>query len=62
VKEVRSMLAAAIANSPKGQFSNGEHTWEVGANDQLFKAAAYSPLIVAYRNGAARWSFRRWLR
>ena len=27
--------------------------WEIGANDQLFKADDYEPLIVAYRNGAA---------
>jgi multidrug efflux pump len=53
LEEVRNMLSTANANTPKGQFSNGEHTWEVGANDQLFKAAAYAPLIVAYRNGAA---------
>jgi multidrug efflux pump len=25
--------------------------WEVGANDQIFKAIDYAPLIVAYRNG-----------
>jgi multidrug efflux pump len=27
--------------------------WEVGANDQLFRAVNYTPLIVAYRNGSA---------
>ena len=27
--------------------------WEVGANDQLFKAIDYRPLIVAYHNGSA---------
>jgi len=27
--------------------------WEVGANDQLFKASDYAPLVVAYRNGSA---------
>ena len=27
--------------------------WEVGANDQLFQAIDYQPLIVAYRNGSA---------
>ena len=25
--------------------------WEIGANDQLFKAADYEPLVVAYRKG-----------
>ncbi len=27
--------------------------WEVGANDQIFKAVDYQPLIVAYHNGSA---------
>jgi len=27
--------------------------WEVGANDQIFKASDYEPLVVAYRNGSA---------
>ncbi len=27
--------------------------WEVGANDQIFKAIDYEPLIVAYHNGSA---------
>ena len=27
--------------------------WEVGANDQLFKAIDYKPLLIAYHNGAA---------
>ena len=26
--------------------------WEVGANDQIFKASDYAPLIVSYSNGA----------
>jgi multidrug efflux pump len=53
LEDVRTILASSNANTPKGQFSNGERTWEVGANDQLFKAANYAPLIVAYRNGSA---------
>ena len=27
--------------------------WEVGANDQIFKAVDYQPLLVAYHNGTA---------
>jgi multidrug efflux pump len=53
LEQVRGVLAAANANNPKGHFSDGNHTWEVGANDQIFKAIDYAPLIVAYRNGAA---------
>ncbi len=53
LEDVRSVLSAANANTPKGHFSNGAHTWEVGANDQLFKADSYSSLIVAYHQGSA---------
>jgi multidrug efflux pump len=53
LEQVRGVLAAANANSPKGHFSDGNRTWEVGANDQIFKAIDYAPLIVAYRNGVA---------
>jgi multidrug efflux pump len=52
-EQVRGVLSAANANTPKGHFSNDNHMWEVGANDQLFHAIDYNPLIVAYRNGSA---------
>ncbi len=53
LETVRSVLNAANANTPKGHFSDHNRIWEVGANDQLFKASFYSPLIVAYHNGMA---------
>ena len=53
LEDVRTALSAANANTPKGHFSNKDHVWEVGANDQIFKAIDYKPLVVAYRNGAA---------
>ena len=52
-EQVRGVLAAANANTPKGQFSDGKTIWEVGANDQIFKAVDYQPLVVLYRNGTA---------
>jgi multidrug efflux pump len=52
LEQVRGVLSAANANIPKGHFSDGHHTWEVGANDQLLKAIDYQPLLIAYRNGA----------
>ena len=52
LEQVRSVLNNANANVPKGHFSDGFHLWEVGANDQMFKAKDYRPLLVAYRNGA----------
>ena len=53
LEQVRTVLASANANTPKGHFSDGHRMWEVGANDQIFKAVDYRPLIVAYHNGAA---------
>jgi multidrug efflux pump len=53
LEDVRTILGAANANIPKGHFSNSQRTWEVGANDQLFKAVDYAPLVIAYRNGSA---------
>ena len=53
LEQVRTQLANANANVPKGHFSNGDRMWEVGANDQIFKAIDYNPLIVAYHNGGA---------
>jgi multidrug efflux pump len=33
--------------------SDGHRTWELTANDQIFKAVDYEPLIVSYKNGSA---------
>jgi multidrug efflux pump len=53
LEQVRSVLSGANANTPKGHFSDGLRMWEVGANDQIFKASDYAPLVVAYRRGSA---------
>src|SRR5215470_1418003 len=52
-EDVRTVLSGQNANTPKGHFSDGRRMWEVGANDQLFKAVNYRPLIIAHHNGAA---------
>jgi len=52
-EQVRTALANSNTNVPKGHFSDGQRMWEVGANDQIFKAIDYQPLIVAYHNGSA---------
>ena len=53
LEQVRTILNAANANTPKGQFAYGTRSWDLGANDQMFKAIDYEPLIVAYHNGTA---------
>ena len=53
LEQVRTALASANANVPKGHFSDDYRQWEVGANDQIFKAIDYKPLLITYSNGAA---------
>jgi multidrug efflux pump len=53
LEQIRTVLMQANANTPKGYFSDGWRTWQVGANDQIFKAIDYKPLIIAYHNGSA---------
>jgi multidrug efflux pump len=52
MEQVRSVLNNSNANVPKGHFSDGFHLWEIGANDQMFRAKEYQPLLVSYNNGA----------
>ncbi|HEX7606732.1 MAG TPA: multidrug efflux RND transporter permease subunit [Usitatibacter sp.] len=51
--EVRNAITTTNANRPKGFLDDGEHYWQVQANDQAKAAAEYRPIVVAYRNGAA---------
>ncbi len=53
LEQVRTVLGAANANVPKGHFSDSQRTWEVGANDQIYKAVDYEPLLITYKNGSA---------
>src|SRR5262252_4748446 len=53
LEQVRTTLASSNANVPKGHFSDGQRQWEVAANDQIFKAVEYKPLVIAYSNGTA---------
>jgi len=51
-EEVRAALRSANANSPKGELANATRAWPISANDQLFDADQWRPVIVAYRKGA----------
>ncbi len=46
---VRVAIAAANSTRPKGILENDTHSWQIKANDQLWKAVDYRPLIVAWR-------------
>ncbi|WP_342712349.1 multidrug efflux RND transporter permease subunit [Bradyrhizobium sp. B124] len=52
LEDLRSAIATATLNAPKGTL-NGQHQgFTLENNDQLFNAAGYRPVIVAWRNGS----------
>ena len=53
LSDVQTALANTNVNRPKGQLANGEKTWEIKTNDQMYKAELYRPIIVAFQSGAA---------
>jgi multidrug efflux pump len=53
LEDVRAALGATNANRPKGQLADHARASELQANDQLFKAEQYAPVIVAYQAGRA---------
>jgi hydrophobe/amphiphile efflux-1 (HAE1) family protein len=52
LEDVRSALAAANVNAPKGSFDGARQSYAIGSNDQMFTAAEFRPIIIAYRNGS----------
>jgi hydrophobe/amphiphile efflux-1 (HAE1) family protein len=52
LEDVRSVIAQANVDLPKGTLNSPRQTYTLNTNDQLLKPDAYDALIVAYRNGA----------
>jgi multidrug efflux pump len=52
LEDLRTALVAANVNQAKGNFDGAHQSYQIGANDQLLSSSDYTPLIVAYRNGA----------
>lgn len=52
-ENLRTAIAAANVNQPKGSFDGATRSSTVDANDQLLSPEDYRTLIVAWRNGAA---------
>jgi multidrug efflux pump len=48
LEAVRTALANANANRPKGAFQDADHRWQISDNDQIFKASDYAPIIAGY--------------
>ena len=53
LEDVRTALASANANRPKGEVADIHRVWSLSTTDQLLKAAEYRQLVVSYRDGAA---------
>jgi hydrophobe/amphiphile efflux-1 (HAE1) family protein len=51
-EDVRNALLATTLDRPKGTLENEHQTYTLDTNDQLFDAAHYNQVIIAYRNGA----------
>ncbi len=51
LEDIRTALGKVNVDEAKGSVSNGETSYSIASNDQLFEAKDYRPLIVAQRNG-----------
>ena len=52
LEDVRQALVAANVNQPKGNIDGPRQDYALATNDQLFKAASFRPLIIAYKDGS----------
>ena len=52
IDELQQAITQANVNQPVGMFDGSRQTFAIKDNGQLSDAAAYRPLIVAWRNGA----------
>ncbi|RKI44897.1 multidrug efflux RND transporter permease subunit [Corallococcus sp. AB004] len=52
LEDVRTAVAAANVNLPKGSFDGPRQAYTLNANDQRLSSGDYAPLIIAYRDGA----------
>jgi hydrophobe/amphiphile efflux-1 (HAE1) family protein len=52
LEDVRNALTLATVNRPKGNLEGAQRTVTLDTNDQLFDAAGFRKVIVAWRNGA----------
>jgi multidrug efflux pump len=52
IDDLRTTLANANVNTPKGNFDGPTRAFTINANDQLQSADAYRNLVIAYKNGS----------
>jgi multidrug efflux pump len=52
IDDLRTTIANANVNTPKGNFDGPSRAYTINANDQIKSGDDYNDLIIAYRNGA----------
>jgi multidrug efflux pump subunit AcrB len=52
IEEIRTAIAQASINRPTGNLTGAHQTVTLDTNDQIFDAAGFRKIIVAWRNGA----------
>ncbi len=52
LEDVRTVVASATVNQPKGTIDGRDQSFTVYTNDQILKAAPWNDVILAYKNGA----------
>ncbi len=52
IDDLRTTVANANVNTPKGNFDGPTRAYTINANDQLHSADEYRNLVVAYKNGS----------
>jgi multidrug efflux pump len=52
IDDLRTTIANANVNTPKGSFDGPARAYTINANDQLKQASDYNNIVVAYKNGA----------
>jgi multidrug efflux pump len=52
MEDIHTALTLNNINQPKGSFDGAHQSYAIGANDQIFTAADYKNVIVAYKNNS----------
>ena len=52
LEDVRAALIQNNVNAPKGSFDGARQSYSINANDQIYSAAEFREVIVAYKKGA----------
>src|SRR5215813_3158453 len=52
IDDLRTTIANANVNTPKGSFDGPTRAYTINANDQIQKPEEYDSLVIAYKNGA----------